>query len=134
MSSESLAGQPVTAHLPRLRTGLVFCAAADVGGVDLAFVCTPHGQAAPVVKRLLDDGARAVDLSADFRLDAATCAEWYGAHRNPELLPAVYGVTELHQGDVGVAGAYVIDGRVEHAVLLEILTDAGCGTKVTAVQ
>jgi acetylglutamate kinase len=32
----------------------------------------------------------------------------------------------------GVASAHVIDGRVEHAVLLEILTDAGCGTKVTA--
>ncbi len=32
----------------------------------------------------------------------------------------------------GVASAHVIDGRVEHAVLLEILTDAGCGTKVIA--
>ena len=32
----------------------------------------------------------------------------------------------------GVHSAHVIDGRVEHAVLLEILTDAGCGTKVTA--
>jgi len=34
--------------------------------------------------------------------------------------------------EAGVASAHVIDGRVEHAVLLEILTDAGCGTKVTA--
>jgi acetylglutamate kinase len=32
----------------------------------------------------------------------------------------------------GVHSAHIIDGRVEHAVLLEILTDAGCGTKVTA--
>ena len=32
----------------------------------------------------------------------------------------------------GVASAHIIDGRVEHAVPLEILTDAGCGTKVTA--
>jgi acetylglutamate kinase len=30
----------------------------------------------------------------------------------------------------GVGSAHIIDGRVEHAVLLEILTDAGCGTKV----
>jgi acetylglutamate kinase len=30
----------------------------------------------------------------------------------------------------GVTSAHIIDGRVEHAVLLEILTDAGCGTKV----
>jgi acetylglutamate kinase len=33
--------------------------------------------------------------------------------------------------EAGVASAHVIDGRVEHAVLLEILTNAGCGTKVT---
>jgi acetylglutamate kinase len=32
----------------------------------------------------------------------------------------------------GVKSAHIIDGRVEHAVLLEILTDAGCGTKVVA--
>ena len=34
--------------------------------------------------------------------------------------------------EAGVHSAHIIDGRVEHAVLLEILTDAGCGTKVTA--
>jgi acetylglutamate kinase len=33
--------------------------------------------------------------------------------------------------EAGVKSAHVIDGRVEHAVLLEILTDSGCGTKVT---
>jgi acetylglutamate kinase len=25
-----------------------------------------------------------------------------------------------------------VDGRAEHALLLEVLTDAGCGTKVSA--
>jgi acetylglutamate kinase len=34
--------------------------------------------------------------------------------------------------EAGVGSAHVVDGRVEHAVLLEVLTDAGCGTKVTA--
>jgi acetylglutamate kinase len=34
--------------------------------------------------------------------------------------------------EAGARSAHIIDGRVEHAVLLEILTDAGCGTKVTA--
>lgn len=32
----------------------------------------------------------------------------------------------------GVASAHILDGRVEHALLLEILTDAGCGTKIVA--
>jgi acetylglutamate kinase len=30
----------------------------------------------------------------------------------------------------GVRSAHIIDGRVEHAVLLEILTDAGVGTLI----
>jgi acetylglutamate kinase len=32
--------------------------------------------------------------------------------------------------ECGVTSAHVVDGRVEHALLLEILTDAGCGTKI----
>jgi acetylglutamate kinase len=34
--------------------------------------------------------------------------------------------------EAGVKSAHIVDGRVEHAALLEVLTDAGCGTKVTA--
>jgi len=34
--------------------------------------------------------------------------------------------------EAGVASAHIIDGRVEHALLLEVLTDAGCGTKIVA--
>jgi acetylglutamate kinase len=32
--------------------------------------------------------------------------------------------------EAGVTSAHIIDGRVEHALLLEVLTDAGCGTKI----
>mgnify|MGYP005838877027 FL=1 len=120
VSSEALAGQPVAAHLPRLRTGLAFCAEAEVGGVDLAFVCTPHGEAAPVVKRLLDDGARVVDLSADFRLDAATYAQWYGEHPYPEMLPGVYGLTELHRDEVAAADLVANPGCYPTAALLAL--------------
>jgi acetylglutamate kinase len=45
------------------------------------------------------------------------------------MLPKVAAVRRALEA--GVTSAHVIDGRVEHAVLLEILTDAGCGTKVT---
>lgn len=31
----------------------------------------------------------------------------------------------------GVSAAYIIDGRVEHSLLLELFTDAGIGTKIT---
>jgi N-acetyl-gamma-glutamyl-phosphate reductase len=106
ISSESLAGEPVRRHLPRVRTGLAFCTQAEVRGVDLAFVCTPHGQAAPVVKRLLDGGAKVIDLSADFRLGADAYAQWYGEHPCPELTPGVYGLTELHRDEI--AGARLV--------------------------
>lgn len=33
--------------------------------------------------------------------------------------------------DAGVGAAHILDGRVAHVVLLELLTDAGVGTKIT---
>lgn len=40
--------------------------------------------------------------------------------------------TCLHAIDGGVGGAVIIDGRVPHAVLLELFTDHGVGTLITA--
>ena len=34
----------------------------------------------------------------------------------------------------GVKKAHIVDGRVEHAVLLEIFTDVGIGTEITVVD
>ena len=127
-SSEQLAGAPVVEHLPRLRTSLSFVAPAEVGGVDVAFVCAPHGQAAHVVARLLDDGARVVDLSADFRLDAATYADWYRPHPYPELLPgAVYGLTELHRPAIAAAALVANPGCYPTAALLALAPLAPLG-------
>ena len=91
MSSEQLAGQAVSGHLPRVRSGLGFCHAEEVCGVDVAFVCTPHGQAAPVVQRLLQSGTRVVDLSADFRLPPHVYEAWYGPHPCPSWRRACMG-------------------------------------------
>ena len=120
ISSETLAGQPVQQHLPRVRAGLDFCGQAELGGVDVAFVCTPHGEAAAIAKRLLDDGVKVIDLSADFRLDAATYAEWYGEHPHPELLPGVYGLTELHREEVAGADLVANPGCYPTAALLAL--------------
>jgi acetylglutamate kinase len=32
----------------------------------------------------------------------------------------------------GVKSAHIVDGRVQHAVLLEVFTDEGVGTLITA--
>lgn len=120
MSSETLAGETVQRHLPRVRAGLTFCSQADMPVVDVAFVCTPHGHAAAVAKSLLDGGAKVIDLSADFRLDAATYAEWYGEHPHPELLPGVYGLTELHRDAVAGARLVANPGCYPTAALLAL--------------
>jgi N-acetyl-gamma-glutamyl-phosphate reductase len=120
MSSETLAGGPVQRHLPRVRAGLEFCSQGDLSGVDVAFVCTPHGLSAPVAKRLLGDGARVIDLSADFRLTAEAYADWYGEHPHPELLPGVYGLTELHREEVAAAELVANPGCYPTAALLAL--------------
>lgn len=46
------------------------------------------------------------------------------------MLPKVRGCVEAIEA--GVERAHILDGRVEHALLLEIFTDSGVGTMVTA--
>jgi acetylglutamate kinase len=36
--------------------------------------------------------------------------------------------------DQGVGKAHIIDGRVEHALLLEVFTDEGVGTQVLGAE
>jgi acetylglutamate kinase len=48
------------------------------------------------------------------------------------MLPKVRSALEAVQN--GVRSAHIIDGRVEHAVLLEIFTDAGIGTQLFASE
>ena len=121
VASESLAGQPVRAHLPRLHTELRFCPAAEVADAQAVFVCLPHGEAAPVAARVLAGGAWVVDLSADFRLAADQYAEWYGPHPHPDLLPAAYGLTEHHREAIAAAKLVANPGCYPTAALLALL-------------
>ncbi|MEA3407182.1 MAG: N-acetyl-gamma-glutamyl-phosphate reductase [Chloroflexota bacterium] len=75
---------------------------------DVVFLCTPHGASAPYAQRVLEAGARCVDLSADFRLrDLDVYETWYTRHPAPELIDeAVYGLTEVYRDEV--AGARLV--------------------------
>ena len=95
--------------------------------MDVAFVCTPHGQAAPVVQRLLQSGTRVVDLSADFRLPPHVYEAWYGPHPCPELAPGVYGLTELHREAVAGADLVANPGCYPTAALLALAPLAPLG-------
>jgi N-acetyl-gamma-glutamyl-phosphate reductase len=100
VTSRTDAGKRLNELYPRYGVDLVLEEpSADGSDVDAAIVAYPHGAAAPVVASLRDQGAKVVDLSADFRLHSLeTYARWYGDHGAPELVSeAVYGLTELHR-------------------------------------
>jgi N-acetyl-gamma-glutamyl-phosphate reductase len=104
------AGKRLSELYPQYGVDLVLeePAAEDGTDVDAAIVAYPHGAAAPVVAAFREQGAKVVDLSADFRLhDLEAYAHWYGEHGAPELLgDAVYGLTELHRE--AIAGAELV--------------------------
>lgn len=108
VTSKTLAGSHVHRAHPNLRgaTDLQFVERDALEPADIVFTCVPHGAAMNVVPRLLEQGARVVDLSADFRLrDPAAFERWYGsAHAAPEWLGrAVYGLPELHREELRTA-------------------------------
>ena len=93
-------------------------------GVDGVFLCTPHGASAALGAKLLAQGTKVVDLSADFRLrDPALYAKTYGhPHPAPALLAeAVYGLTEHRREAVRNARLVANPGCYPTSVLLPIL-------------
>jgi len=99
------------------------------GDFDAAIVAYPHGAAAEIVSRLVQDGVPVVDVSADFRLhDQAVYEETYGDHGASELLgEAVYGLTELHRDQVRGARLVANPGCYPTAAILALapLAEAG---------
>lgn len=105
LTSKSYVGQQVQEVFPELRAEGTYCeyTPAAVSGSDVAFVCYPHAQSAPVVAELVDAGIRVIDLSADYRLrDAQAYPGWYGfEHPRPDLVAeAVFGSPELYRDKI----------------------------------
>ena len=72
ITSRSEAGMPVAELFPNLR-GRVDLAFSEPDGralaeCDVVFTATPNGVAMGLARELLDNGARMIDLAADFRL------------------------------------------------------------------
>ncbi len=67
---------------------------------NVVFVATPHGVAMNFVPKLLNGGAKVVDLSADYRFDDPKVFErHYVRHENPQP-DAVYGLPELYREQI----------------------------------
>ncbi len=90
---------------------------------DVVFTALPHGLSAPVVREVLAQGKRVIDLAADFRFpDAGLYEAWYGApHQAPEFLKeAVYGLPELFRSAVSAARLVANPGCYPTAALLAL--------------
>lgn len=89
---------------------------------ELLFSALPHALGAELVTEALDNGAKVIDFSADFRLkDAATYARYYGEHPVPELLAeAVYGLPELHREEIAQARLVAVPGCYPTGAILAL--------------
>ena len=120
---------PVVASVGAAADGQVFNINADTVAGDLAAAVGAEKIVflTDVGGVLEDDG---FEQSVVSECDLAFLGALQGAGKiSGGMLPKVAAVRRALEG--GVASAHIVDGRVEHAVLLDVLTDAGCGTKVT---
>lgn len=65
---------------------------------EVIFCCVPHGASMAAVPELLSNGAKVIDLSADYRLsDPGVYEQWYRlVHTDPTRLgETIYGLPEL---------------------------------------
>jgi len=127
VSSEKLAGKEVGEVFPFLKdkVHLKFHSVSEHKGLDDAdfvFVALPHGEAMGVVPKLIKQGKKVIDLSADFRLqDPAVYEKWYKKHTAPELIKdAVYGLPELYREKIKSAQLIANPGCYPTSVLLSL--------------
>jgi N-acetyl-gamma-glutamyl-phosphate reductase len=137
-TSESQAGKSLADVFPGpLDAPLLAPDDAPLSQADVVFLGLPHGVAASVAQRARAAGVRVIDLSADFRLDTPVEYErWYGhAHPAPELLPAPYGLPELHRVALQDAALIANPGCYPTSALLGLapLLRAGAPTDDTII-
>lgn len=91
---------------------------------DLFFLALPHRVSMGIVPRLLREGKRVIDLSADYRLkDVSLCKKWYGVTHNDKenLRKAVYGLPELYRSKIRMADLIANPGCYPTSVIIALL-------------
>jgi N-acetyl-gamma-glutamyl-phosphate reductase len=114
--SDRWAGQPLGTFLPVEGAAAAVTVlsqgegATRLGSVDLVFLCTPAEVSLELAPAALEAGARVIDLSGAYRLDAADYPRWYGfSHTSPELLgEAVYSMPEVTGDGAKVRAARLV--------------------------
>jgi N-acetyl-gamma-glutamyl-phosphate reductase len=129
LTSRSLAGKPYSEVFPLLELKGQFATELP-DGLDAVFSCLPHNVGAGAAQTWLDDGARVIDMSADFRLrDAAQYPLWYRQeHPAPDLLAkAVFGLPELHEAEIKDAQLIAVPGCYSTAAILALAPAVSAG-------
>ena len=129
LTSRSLAGKPYSDVFPLLELKGQFATELP-DGLDAVFSCLPHNVGAGAARTWLDDGARVIDMSADFRLrDAAQYPLWYRQeHPAPDLLAkAVFGLPELHETEIQDAQLIAVPGCYSTAAILALAPAVSAG-------
>jgi len=123
VTGRSAAGKRLPEVLPHLwQVDLPVTRTVDVS-VDVVFSALPSGASAEALAPIVEDGTKAVDIAADFRLHAPEAyKEAYGSeHPAPHLLPeAVYGLPELHREAIKTASLVANPGCYPEAALLAL--------------
>lgn len=105
-TGESSAGQKLSDIYPTtVDLKLISSSEADLGAIDLAFFCLPHGsdELPSLVQKCIENNTRVVDLGGDFRLKSLSdYRQWYGhSHKAENLLSQfVYGLPELNREQI----------------------------------
>ncbi|MFP4005349.1 MAG: N-acetyl-gamma-glutamyl-phosphate reductase [Candidatus Hadarchaeia archaeon] len=87
---------------------------------DLVFTATPHGTSMKFVPEILENGAKVIDISADYRLnDLETYEEYYQKHENPDV-DAVYGLPEIHRDEIKNSDLVANPGCYPTAAILSL--------------
>ena len=129
LTSRSLAGKPYSDVFPLLELKGQFATELP-DGLDAVFSCLPHNVGAGAARTWLDDGARVIDMSADFRLrDAAQYPLWYRQeHPAPDLLAkVVFGLPELHETEIKDAQLIAVPGCYSTAAILALAPAVSAG-------
>src|SRR5437867_2213833 len=129
LTSRSLEGKPYSEVFPLLELKGQFATELP-DGLDAVFSCLPHNVGAGAARAWLKDGARVIDMSADFRLrDAAQYPLWYRQeHPAPDLLAkAVFGLPELHEAELKDAHLIAVPGRYSTAAILALAPAVSAG-------
>ena len=123
VTGRSAAGKRLSEVLPHLWAIDLPVTERVEGSLDVVFSALPSGASAEVLAPLVEDGIRAVDIAADFRLhDPAAFKRAYKVdHPAPKLLArAVYGLPELHREAIKGASLVANPGCYPEAAILAL--------------